>query len=142
MITKSEIISAAFSRNIDTAHIKDADIDIAVRKYVNAYVSDYSGKTSFINTFIKPVIAFGVACDIFHRLAAEITDRGVVAMVSDGATILNTDSKMATLKEFEEQRDQLIDIMMENAEAAGVTVVDMDEYCSVGFTGQARGAKL
>ena len=122
-MTAAEIISLAFTRSLQTGHIKQADIDVAKDRYVDGYVKDVTAGT-FYDTYCKPVIAFGVAVDIFDRIATEVTDRGVVAFNSQGAAILAPDNKKWAKREFARQRDYLIKLMIDNAEAAGFELVD------------------
>ena len=124
-MTENEIIALAFTRNLQASHIKQADIDIAKDRYVDAYIQSATAGT-FYNKYCKPVIAFGVAVDIFDRIATEVTDRGVVAFNSQGAAILAPDNKRMTKREFARQRDYLIKLMIDNAEDAGFTLVDED----------------
>jgi hypothetical protein len=142
LITKSEIIQMAFTRTLSEKHIGDADITVAKVQYVDTYISGYSGQTSFIATYIKPVLAFGIACNIFERLAGEITDRGIVEFVGESARVMASDGKMKLLREYEEMRDRLIDHMITAAEDASVTVVESGDFEPVGFTGIERGRLL
>lgn len=138
-MTANEIIAIAFTRNISEQHIKPADIAIATRQYVDSYITGYDITTEFYTDFIKPVIAYGVACNIFNRLSAEITDRGVVQMISQGATIMNAESKRLTLMEYELTRDYLIEMMCEQSDAV---LIEDNEFQLVGFTGNEKGAML
>lgn len=142
-ITKAEIIELAFTRDVSTEHILDTDISVAVDRYVTAYVDDVTDASSIYDDYVKPVIAFGVAVNIFNRLSAEITDRGVVAMVTDGATVLDADSKLRTLSEYKDTLNTLIKLMCEAAEDAGMTLVDDNlTFEPVGFTGTTKQGVL
>ena len=134
-MTAAQIISLAYTRNLDVKHIKQADIDVATRNYVAKYIIPTSATSSFYVSYVYPVIAFGVACDVFHRIATEITDRGVVEMLSDGARVMDSEGKRRTLGEYEATRDNLIEIMVEKAEETGLTLVHDDAaYCPVGYS--------
>ena len=142
-ITKAEIIELAFTRDVSIEHILDTDISVAFDRYVTAYVDDVTDASSIYDDYVKPVIAFGVAVNIFNRLSAEITDRGVVAMVTDGATVLDADSKLRTLSEYKDTLNTLIKLMCEAAEDAGMTLVDDDlTFEPVGFTGTTKQGVL
>ena len=121
-MTAAEVINIAFTRNLSTGHITSSDIAIAKRNYVDKYISGYTVDSVFYNSFVKPVIAFGVATDIYNRIATEITDRGVVKMTPEGAQIVGSDDMNKTLREFETQRDNLIEIMCSEAETVTVEV--------------------
>jgi len=110
-MTAQEVISLAFTRNLQAAHIKDADIEAARYRYVSQYIDDTNLTATFEAAYVKPVIAFGVAVDVFDRLATEVTDRGVVAFTSQGAAIVNREDKQATKREFAMQRDTFIELM-------------------------------
>jgi hypothetical protein len=110
-MTAQEVISLAFTRNLQAGHIKDADIEAARYRYVSQYIDDTNLTATFEAAYVKPVIAFGVAVDVFDRLATEITDRGVVSFTSQGAAIVNREDKQATKREFAMQRDTFIELM-------------------------------
>ena len=143
-MTAAEIIALAYTRNIATGHITQADIDVATREYVTKYITPTSATSTFYTSYVHPVIAFGVACDIFNRISSEITDRGVVEMLSDGARVMDAEGKRRTLGEYEATRDKLIEIMVEEAEDEGLTLVYEDdvEHCPVGFTGLEKDERL
>jgi hypothetical protein len=132
-ITKSEVISLALTRNLSTEHILDSDIDVAVKMYVDAYINDVTYETTYYDDYVKPVIAFGVIVNIFNRIATEITDRGIVQMVNDGAQSLDTESKNRTLNEYQMQLNHLIELMVDEADEADL--VDTFDYDLVGYTG-------
>ena len=135
-ITKAEIVELAFTRNIDEGHILNSDIAVAVKNYVDAYVDGLDDTSEIYDDYVKPVIAFGVAVNIYNRIASEITDRGVVQMVSEGATTLDADSKLKTLNEFKATLNDLIELMTVAASAAGFDLVyDSEEFDLVGYTG-------
>jgi hypothetical protein len=121
-MTAQEVISLAFTRNLQVGHIKEADIQAARKRYVTSYIDDAALTATFEAAYVKPVIAFGVAVDIFDRLATEITDRGVVSFTSQGAAIVNREDKRATKREFARQRDTFIEMMTEAADDEGITV--------------------
>jgi hypothetical protein len=144
-ITKSEIVELAFTRNVSTEHILDADISTAKKMYVDAYIDDVTEASAIYDTYVKPVIAFGVAVNIFNRIAAEITDRGVVQMVTDGATTLDADSKQKMLGEFTKTLDSLIFGMIEAADDADMDFVqdwDSDDFQLIGFSGIEKSGRL
>jgi len=136
-ITKSEIISLALTRDLDTDHILDTDIAISKKMFVDAYLDDITFESAIYDDYVKPVIAFGVLSNIFYRIASEITDRGVVAMVSEGANGLDQESKLSLLDEIKTTLGHLIDIM---------TIAADDEsnltFERIGFTGEAKQEKL
>lgn len=122
-MTAAEVINIAFTRNLNTGHISTTDIAIAKRNYVDKYILGYDEGDDFYTDFVKPVIAFGVATDVFNRIATEITDRGVVRMTPEGAQVVGSDEMSKTLREFEKQRDSLIEMMCDEADT-----VDVDAY--------------
>ena len=150
-ITKSDIINLAFTRNISTEHITDADIDVAVSMYVDAYVDDVTDASSIYDDYVKPVIAYGVAVNIFDRVASEITDRGVVQMVTDGATVISDTSKAAMKREYVMTLNQLIKKMVDAADDADMDLTDttltstdpvVSGWYDVGFTGNEKQGTL
>ena len=132
-ITKSEVISLALTRNLSTEHILDSDIDVAKKMYVDAYIDDVTYETTYYDDYVKPVIAFGVIVNIFNRIATEITDRGIVQMVNEGAQGLSDQSKVKTLNEYQLQLNHLIELMTDQADDEDL--VDTFDYDLVGYTG-------
>ena len=134
-MTPAEVITAAFTRNLGVEHIKTTDIAISKFRYVDTYISGYSAGT-YYDDFVKPVIAYGVAVDIFERLAATISDKGVVRLIGDGAVIYDRDGLAKTKKEFAEVRDNLIELMTANAPNE-VTVINKGIVKGIYTTTQA-----
>jgi len=144
-ITKSDIVSLAFTRNVSEDHILDADVSVAIAQYVDAYIIGVTSTSTIYDDYVKPVIAFGVAVNIFNRIASEITDRGVVAMVSEGATVLDSDSKQRTLNEYADTLNSLIAKMIEAADDQGMdlrTEWTAEDFEPVGYTGTAKYGRL
>lgn len=109
MITPSEVINLALTRNVSVEHFTQTDINTAVWKYVRGYlgtelyaaiVDDLVTYEDFIKDYIKPVLAYGIVCDSFNRMASEVSDRGVVSLLSEGATIMDSDNRARTKDEF------------------------------------------
>ncbi len=146
-ITKSEIVNLAFTRNVSTDHITDSDVEVAVAMYVDSYVDDVTSSSAIYDDYVKPVIAYGVAVNIFDRIASEITDRGVVQMVTDGAAVVSTDAKSAMKKEYTMTLNQLIKKMVTQADDAEMDLTDtsytstdptVNGWFEVGFTGNEK----
>lgn len=110
MISPDEVINIALSRNISDEHIREADIEVAEWEYVRSYIGEdlydlVKANTAnvyddFIEDYVKPVLAYGVVFNIFERLVAEISDRGVVQMLSEGATVMDAESRQRTKHEY------------------------------------------
>lgn len=147
-ITKTEIVSLAFTRNVSESHITDADISVAVAMYVDAYVLDVTDLSTIYAAYVKPVIAYGVAFNVFDRIASEITDRGVVQMVTEGATVISDQAKLAMKREYASTLNSLIRLMVDAAEVAGMTILDRimleddNGFDMVGFTGATKQGLL
>jgi len=136
-ITKSEVVSLALTRNLSTDHILQTDIEIAKDMYVDAYLDDITYESTIYDDYVKPVIAFGVIVNIFFRVASEITDRGVVAMVSEGANGLDQESKLSLLGEIKMTLSKLIERMIAAAEETSTLTFE-----TIGFTGEEKQEKL
>ena len=135
--TAAEVVSLAFTRNVSELHFKTSDITLAQYKYVDGYIEGYSETSTFFTTYCKPVIAYGCAVDCWERIASEVTDRGIVDMVTQGATRIDPNNKAALKSEYSKTLSKLIEIMVIEAESeSGITVLDADiDYEEVGFTG-------
>ena len=135
-ITKSEILSLAFSRNISEDLIKDADVTSSIRKFVLPYLGEVPDVTGTLyTTYVKPVIAYGVAWLIFDKLSTEVTDRGVVAMLSTGSTLPNQETRLASKNAIMVTLQQLIDQMCEQADE---DVIEMNDIEFTGTTNIGR----
>lgn len=110
MISPSEIITLALSRNVSPDHIRTTDIQVAEWEYVRGYIgadlyalvkeNKDNAYDSFIDEYVKPVLSYGVVFNIFERLTSEISDRGVVQMLSEGATVMDAESRFRSKQEF------------------------------------------
>lgn len=138
-MTAQEVISLAFTRNLSTSHIKTSDIAVAQKMYVDAYITDAptTGTGALYVDYIKPVIAYGVAVNTFERIASEITDRGIVDQSPEGARIIDVAGRSKLRNEFQLMLDNLIDMMVEEADEAGLTVMEYDTS-QIQFTGTER----
>ena len=87
-------------------------------------------------TYVKPVIAYGVAWLVFDKLSTEVTDRGVVAMLSNGATLPQADVRLASKNAIMTTLQELIDQMVEEADA------DEIEWGDIGFSGTANIGRI
>ena len=136
-ITKSEILNLAFSRNISEDLIKDSDVTSAIRKFVLPYLGEVSDVTGTLYmTYVKPVIAYGVAWLVFDKISTEVSDRGVVALLSSGATLPNQETKLASKNAIMTTLQQLIDQMCEQAS------VDTIEMNDIEFTGTTNIGRI
>lgn len=124
-MTAAEVVSLAFTRNMSELHFKTADITQAQDMYVDEYVAEYDESSTFFTTYCKPVIAYGCAINCFERIASEITDRGVVDMISNGASRIDPINKAALKSELRRTLTRHIKLMMDAAELAGLTVIDI-----------------
>ena len=136
-ITKSEILTLAFSRNISEDLIKDADVTSSIRKFVLPYLGSVPDVTGTLYmTYVKPVIAYGVAWLVFDKISTEVSDRGVVALLSSGATLPNQETKLASKNAIMTTLQQLIDQMCEQAS------VDTIEMNDIEFTGTTNIGRI
>lgn len=125
MITPREVADIALTRTVSVDHFTQSDIEAAEWHYVRGYLGKdlydaITGATgtdydSFVKDYVKPVLAYGIVCNTFERFTAEVSDRGVVQMLSEGASVMDADSKMRTKQEF-------LNILVTNLEK-------MTDYC-------------
>jgi hypothetical protein len=119
-MTPSEIIELALVRTMRPEHIKQADIDAAKARYVEAYISgNYQGATTYYNNYVKPVIAYGVIVDIWPAISVEVSDRGVQQLVNQGAT-RNDEAANAAWLHYSRKLARAIDLMQRQA-PSGIT---------------------
>ena len=142
-MTAAEVIALAFTRNISAEHIKTADIDLATQRYVTNYITGtVATDTTFYTNYVKPVIAYGVAVDIFDRLAANITDRGIVMAQTQGMAIMDRENKAMLKNEYRKTLNSLIRLMLDNL-IAGLTETEEDvQFEQVTFYGSQKMGTL
>ncbi len=126
LITAATVISTASVRNISTSNILDIDILTAERDYIekplgtdlyDAIVLNSGGTyTSFIATYVTPVLALGVISNIWNRLRVEITDRGINQMTGDGITTPQNEAADMALFEYRQRLGSYIGVMIDHAD--------------------------
>ena len=115
-------------RNINHELIKQADIDHAVSRYVDYYVTD-ADATFYDYSETKNVVAYGVVLDIFERINTEISDRGITKLSIPGTGMVNIEEKRALKRELHRRLLAAISIMIEKAEDEGYELdEDHEDY--------------
>lgn len=153
MITPREIVDIALTRTVSVDHFTQADIDAAEWHYVRGYLGKelydaIVGATgtsydSFKKDYVKPVLAYGIVCNTFERFTAEVSDRGVVQMLSEGATVMDADSKTRTKQEFLNSLVTLLEKMTtycEDEQDDGNALFDDYDDMDYDYTGYASNA--
>ena len=113
-MTPAEVISTALTRNLDAANIKQGDIDIAAAMYAEGYSEN--------DDYYNEVVAYGVIVNIWERINSEITDRGLVEMVSNGASNPGWETKQKAKQEYVRTLEQYISLMT-SVPAVGVSIL-------------------
>lgn len=96
LITAQEVINLASPRNLDSGHILATDILAAEIDLIkNTFSADFydalvanedEAYTTFITTYVKPILAFGILANNWNRLRVAITDRGINNMTGEGVS--------------------------------------------------------
>lgn len=141
-MTAADVVSLAFTRDISELHFKASDILLAQAQYVDAYIESYSEASTYFTTYCKPVIAYGVAVNVWERIAAEITDRGIVDMVTNGATRIDSVNKLALKSEYATTLNSLIELMVASVGTNATVIDDTLGYSQVEFTGTEKVGEL
>ena len=102
-MTPAEVITYALTRDLSTDNIKQGDIDVAAAMYAEGYVET--------DDYYKNVVAYGVIVNIWERINTEITDRGVVEMLSQGASNPGLETKQKAKQEYVRTLEQYIALM-------------------------------
>ena len=102
-MTPAEVITYALTRDLSTDNIKQGDIDVAAAMYADGYVET--------DDYYKNVVAYGVIVNIWERINTEITDRGVVQMMSQGAQNPSWEDKQKAKQEYVRTLEQYIALM-------------------------------
>jgi hypothetical protein len=148
MITPSEIRDLALTRNISQEHFTATDIEAAQWHYIRGYLgtdlyAEIVGATgsaydTFTNDYIKPVLAFAVVVNTFERFTSEVSDRGVVQMLSEGATVMDADSRLRTKEEFMKILNILLEKMTTHCDEeneSGNALFELYEDMGFDYTG-------
>lgn len=139
LITAAEIITLTQPRNIDEGNIVALEITVAERDYVkkmigttlyDAVVGDAVTYDTFIDDYIKPVLAYGVIGNIWHRLAVEVTDRGINGFTGEGINTPQLIDKENALFEIRQRLGSCIETMIEYADEQYSTLYEDQEYQS------------
>ncbi len=117
-MTSAEVVNRAFTRNIDEKHFMESDIVLAKERYVDAYADDLTEADSYV----KDVIAYGVAVDCWERVASEITERGMVQATLQGGFALQQERSQELKQEYRDKLNALIKLM---CDANGKEIPDM-----------------
>ena len=102
-MTPAEVITYALTRDLSTDNIKQSDIDVAAAMYAEGYEET--------DDYYKNVVAYGVIVNIWERINSEITDRGVVQMMSQGAQNPSWEDKQKSKQEYVRTLEQYIALM-------------------------------
>jgi hypothetical protein len=113
-MTAAEVIAIALTRDLNPENIKASDIALAAVMYADGYTED--------DPYYNEVVAYGVIVNIWERLSTEITDRGVVAMISQGATRPDWETSQKAKQEYVRTLEQYIGLLTEE-EPAGVSIL-------------------
>lgn len=116
-MTPQQVIDTALTRNLDPLHIKQADIDLAISMYADGYTS--------LDDYYNEVVAYGVIVNIWERISTEITDRGVVQMISQGASIPDFEARQRVKQEYRETLERY-QALMEGVEYEGVIMTSAE----------------
>ncbi len=134
LITAAVVISTASVRNIDAGMILPIDIAAAERDYIekplgsdlyDAIVLNSGGTyTTFISTYVVPVMALGVISNIWNRLRVEITDRGINQLTGEGITTPQNEAADMALFEYRQRLGTYIGLMIDYADENYPTLFD------------------
>jgi hypothetical protein len=105
-LSEQELYEFVFNRSISENLIKETQIIAAKTQWIDAYLPaqfllDVAENNDFINTYIKPIWAWGVLYSNFNYISVNITDKGVIQMLVEGtATVLGTDKLLNAKNEI------------------------------------------
>jgi len=117
-MTPSEVITYALTRDLSTDNIKQSDIDVAAAMYAEGYEET--------DDYYKNVVAYGVIVNIWERINTEITNRGVVQMMSQGAQNQSWEDKQKSKQEYVRTLEQYIALMTSEDVAEVSIMVEAD----------------
>jgi len=110
MITEAEVYNIAFNRNIESGLIKQSQIQIAKRNWIDSFIgsdfvkdieADTNTYETLITQYIKPVIAWGVLYNNLNYFLFSVTDKGLIQLLVEGtASILDNQTKMEIKREI------------------------------------------
>lgn len=123
MITEAEVFQVTLNRNVSENLLKPTMIDAAFQQWLVDYIGadfvqeildadSYSGDTIYsgiTETYLKPIIAWGVIYNNFEYISTNITDKGVIQMLIEGtANLIGRDGRLDAKFELRNTIYQLI----------------------------------
>lgn len=127
LITEQEVFDIALNRDITPNLIKPSQIKVAQSVWVGKYfigtlydrvLSNPSDYTTFIDEYLKPIVAWGTIYNNFEYITTQITDKGVIRLlVEDGAAPVGEEAKLNTKREIRKTVYELIKLAQMYAES-------------------------
>ena len=139
IISEREIYQLAFNRDMSDNLLLDTQIQASSKSWIVDYVGESFAKIietnqggeldELIESYVKPILAFGTLHDNFYHITMNITDKGVIQMLIEGTANVMSDTRLATAKR---EIKSTIFRMLEN----------MDLYCKGNEIEGYEGLKL
>lgn len=126
LVTEQEIYNIAFNRDLGVGLIKPSQILVAQDIFISDYFNEAfynalllntdNNYTSYIDEYIKPIIAWGTLYNNFEYISTSITDKGIIQMlVENTALVLGRESKNDVKNEIKNTVYRLIKIARQYA---------------------------
>lgn len=97
LVTENEVTFLGFNRNLQLGTIKQAHIDVAEMVWCELYLGQTFYKhilnntgdyTELVEDYCKPLVSWGTLYQSFEYLSVQITEKGIIQMVSEGVANL------------------------------------------------------
>lgn len=120
IVDQNEIAKLVFTRSVDPNIIKGSMIDVAQENYLYNYLGDFysimindDDYIDYIESYFKPIIAWGVLYNNFETISFSITDKGLYVLAAEGgAQLLSRDNKYDSKLEIKRNLTTLIKQML------------------------------
>jgi hypothetical protein len=123
LMTVAEVITAAYTRNVDTNQLKTSDIEMAQFEYIRPVLTENlydlvvaaptTTYSTLVTTYIKPCLAYFVKYLTFESFYTEVSDRGINHLTGDNIQTVSSqarsDAKAEVLHKAQILEEKLLD---------------------------------
>lgn len=120
IVDQNEVAKLVFNRSVDPNIIKGSMIDVAQENFLHNYLGDFyytmindDNYIDYIESYFKPIIAWGVLYNNFETISFSVTDKGLYVLAAEGgAQLLSRDKLYDSKLEIKRNLTTLIKQML------------------------------
>ena len=108
IISEREIYQLAFNRDMSDNLLLDTQIQASFKSWIVDYLGEPFAKIietnqgggidELIESYVKPILAFGTLHDNFYHITMNVTDKGIIQMLIEGTANVMSDTRLETAK--------------------------------------------